>query len=293
MPELLAAALAFPTVIYTILLVVIVVYWSFVVLGALDIDMLDIGDADGMLEGGADGAAEGIADGAFEGAGEALDGALDGAADGAAEALDGAFEGAGEALDGAFDGAADGLADGAADGLADGAADGLADGAADGAGDADLDVAGGGLAQLLSALKLRSAPMTVVISSVVLTGWALSMLGMYYLGGLLPRIALVPLVGLGAFVVAVPFTSLIIRPLAPVFVGSTGRTRSDVLGNTAVVTTGRVDERFGLADCKVGGDFLRIEVRAKADKGIGRGQTVLVIDYDREREAYLVEPLDD
>ena len=84
MPELLAAALAFPTVIYTILLVVVVVYWLFVVLGALDIDMLDIGDADGLLEGGteggaealAEGAVEGLADGAFEGAGEALDGAL-------------------------------------------------------------------------------------------------------------------------------------------------------------------------------------------------------------------------
>lgn len=259
MAELLAAALAFPTVVYTILLVVVVVYWLFVVLGALDIDMLDIGDADGMLEGGADGAAEGLADGAFEGAGEALDGAADGLADGA-----------GDALDGAADGAADGGADGALDG---------ADGGA------------GGLADLMSALKLRSAPMTVVISSIVLTGWALSMLGMYYLGGLLPRVALVPLVGIAAFVVAVPFTSLVIRPLAPVFVSSTGRTRADVVGNTAVVTTGRVDERFGQADCKVGGDYLRIEVRARADKGIGRGQSVLVIDFDVEREAYLVEPL--
>lgn len=266
MAELLAAALAFPTVVYTILLVVVVVYWLFVVLGALDIDMLDIGDADGMLEGGADGAAEGIADGAFEGAGDALDGAMDGAADGLAD-------GAADALDGAFDGAADGAAEGA---------DGALDGAEGGA---------GGLADLMSALKLRSAPMTVVISSIVLTGWALSMLGMYYLGGLLPRVALVPLVGLAAFVVAVPFTSLIIRPLAPVFVGSTGRTRADVVGNTAVVTTGRVDERFGQADCKVGRDHLRIEVRARADKGIGRGQSVLVIDFDVEREAYLVEPL--
>jgi len=258
MPELLAAALAFPTVVYTILLVVIVVYWSFVVLGALDIDMLDIGDADGMLEGGADGAAEGIADGA-----------LDGAADGAAEALDGA-------LDGAADGAADGLAEGAADG------------------DMDLDLAsGGGLAQLLGALKLRSAPMTVVLSGIVLTGWALSMLGMYYFGGLLPRVVLVPAIGIGAFVIAVPFTSLIIRPLAPVFQGSTGRTRADVAGHTAVVTTGKVDAGFGQADCKVGGDYLRIEVRARADKRIGRGDTVLVIDYDAEREAYLVEPLDD
>lgn len=254
MTELLAAALAFPTVVYTILLVVVVVYWLFVVLGALDIDILDVGDADGVLEGGADGAAEGAA--------EALDGAIDGAADGAAEAIDGAVDGA-------------------------------ADGAAEGAGETDLEAAGGGLGALLSALRLRSAPLTVVISSIVLIAWTLSMLAMYYLGGLVPGVALVPLVGLAAFLVAVPATSLVIRPLAPVFAAKTGRTRADVVGNIAIVTTGRVDERFGQADCKVGGDYLRIEVRARADRGIARGQEVLVIDFDTEREAYVVEPLAD
>ncbi len=44
MTEFLTAILAFPTVIFTILLGVVVVYWLFVLLGALDINLL--GDAD-------------------------------------------------------------------------------------------------------------------------------------------------------------------------------------------------------------------------------------------------------
>jgi hypothetical protein len=45
--EFLNAILAFPTVVYTILLGVVVAYWLFVLLGALDIDLLGDADLDG------------------------------------------------------------------------------------------------------------------------------------------------------------------------------------------------------------------------------------------------------
>lgn len=47
MTEFLNAILAFPTVVFTILLGVVVVYWLFVLLGALDIDLLGDADLDG------------------------------------------------------------------------------------------------------------------------------------------------------------------------------------------------------------------------------------------------------
>ena len=48
----LAIAMAFPTVIYSLLLGLALVYWIFVIVGALDIDMFDFGSAaDGALEG--------------------------------------------------------------------------------------------------------------------------------------------------------------------------------------------------------------------------------------------------
>ncbi|MCA9537452.1 MAG: DUF1449 family protein [Myxococcales bacterium] len=267
MTEFLHAVLAFPTVIYTVLLVVTLVYWLFVVIGALDVDALDVGDAaDGLADGAADGLADGLADGA-----------ADGLADGAAEALG--------------HGAADAIGDGAAEALGHGA-DGVAEGAGHAAGEASHGAASG-IAGLLSALRLRSAPLTVVISLIILIAWSLSMLGMNNLSHLLPYGVLAALVGVGAFVVAVPITSLLVRPLGKVFISHTARSRADAVGHTCVVTTGRVDQRFGQADCKIGGDFLRIEVRCDPARGLRRGQEALIIEYDREREAYLVEPLDD
>ncbi len=76
MTEFVDISLSFPTVIFTFLLGLALIYWLLVILGALDMDMLDPGHlfhaADGALEG-----AHGALDGAGEGAGEALHGALD------------------------------------------------------------------------------------------------------------------------------------------------------------------------------------------------------------------------
>lgn len=54
MSELLSAMLAFPTVIFTVLLGVAVTYWIFVILGALEVDLLDFG-ADADVNAGVDG----------------------------------------------------------------------------------------------------------------------------------------------------------------------------------------------------------------------------------------------
>ena len=62
MPELLAAILGFPTVVFTVMLALAVIYWLFVVVGALDID--SFGGADDAVE-GAVGAAKGAANVAF------------------------------------------------------------------------------------------------------------------------------------------------------------------------------------------------------------------------------------
>ncbi len=90
MTELLAVLLSFPTVLFSGLTALSLIYWLFVVLGALDIDTL----------GGAAGASKGALEGAMKGA---LEGAhVDGAADGLADGVDGVHEGA---ADGAADGA--------------------------------------------------------------------------------------------------------------------------------------------------------------------------------------------
>lgn len=230
--QLLTELFAFPTAIFSVLLALALVYWLFVIIGALDIDMLDFG----------------------------------------------------EATEGMFEGAAEGAAEGAFEGMAEGAAEAGAEGAAEAGAEAS--------AGLISALKLRSAPATVVLSLIFLFGWIVSFVGMRTLAewGLTGA-----LVGAGlavvAVVIAVPLTSIAIRPLAPVFEPAHARTRNELIGQFCVISTQKVTDRFGQANCHLGGDDLLIQVRGPKFNALKKGDQALIIDYDREREAYLVEPL--
>ena len=95
MTEFLTAITAFPTLLFTIPVGLSVLYWLFVVIGAIDIDILNFDGVEGVFEGGLDGALDGVLDGGFD---AALDGALDAGLDGALDAgLDGVADGATDA----------------------------------------------------------------------------------------------------------------------------------------------------------------------------------------------------
>ena len=255
--------LAFPTVIFTVLLGVALLYWMFVIVGGVDVDML----------GGADGAMDGALDGAMDGA---LDGAMDGAMDGVA--------------DGVLDGAMDGVADGALDGVADGVADGAAEGAAH-AGEAS-----GGFLELLSALGLRKAPVTVVFTLLVLWGWIISFATMFYGGAWLAGLIGMTLASLVAFAIAcgaaLPLASICVRPLAPIFESKPAAGREMLIGRSCTITTGRVDANFGQAEHKSAGESFLINVCCEKPNTLGRGDEALIINVDRARHVYLIEPLD-
>ncbi len=235
MSEFIAIVLGFPTIVFTIGLVLAVLYWLLVIVGAVDLD--------GLFEGAAEGAAEAAAEGAAEALGEA-----------AAEAVaEGAVEGA------------------------------VAGGSA----------TGGGLTGLLSALSLRHAPATVVGSVLVAAGFVLSFVGSRYLAPLVPGPIWVGgiVVLLVALVLALPIASVVTRPLGQLFQIQAAKRRRDFVGQVCVVSTGRVDEGFGQAQLEDGGAGLILAVRAEPGK-LGRGDRALIIGYDEQREAYLVEPLD-
>jgi hypothetical protein len=257
--------------VFTALLGLSLVYWIFVILGALDIDMFD---ADGLFE-GADG---------LDGVDGALDGALEGA-DGALEGLDGALDGADGALDGAVDGA-----DGALEGALKGGAEGLD--ALDGVEGVE---AAEGATGLLHALKLRRAPITVTFSFISLFGFIASYLAMSYLGPIVGTVVPSWVFGsgvlVGAFLLSLPLASIATKPLEPVFKPVTGKRRHEYVGTVVRVRTGRVDDDFGQADLSDGGNHLVIPVRIDTTT-LKKGDEALIIDYDSEREAYIVEAYD-
>jgi hypothetical protein len=231
--ELVVGSLQFPTVVFTIALGIVLVYWLFVLIGALDIDLFG-GDVDIDVSG----AAKGIGD------------VLTGGAKGGAEAFH---------------------ADTGGD-------------VGDAGGDADGDVDGGGLWHVLG---LGDVPVTISASLIVVIAWSGSLLAMHYLGvsGWFTLAVLV-----AALLIALPIAALLIRPIAPVFAVKEGKSNADYIGHICTITTGRVDTGFGQATIEDGGTVLNIAVRCDQPDKLVRGAKALIIEFDSERQAYLVEP---
>lgn len=222
---LLSASLQFPTVVFTIALGIALVYWLFVLLGALDIDILGGGDAD-----------------------------VSGAAKGIGEALTGGAKAGVEAVKLDF----------------------------------DVDADSGGV---WSGLGLKSVPMTITVSIVLLCSWCGSLLLMHYL---VPALGLgswfPPLLLPGMLLVSIPITAVVVRPLVPIFEIREGKSNHDYVGHSCTISTGSVDENFGQATVEDGGTVLVIPVRCDKPGKLARNDKALIIEFDPERQAYVVEP---
>nr|WP_293183757.1 hypothetical protein [Nannocystis sp.] len=227
---LIEAAQQFPTVVFTIGLGICLIYWLFVLIGALDIDMF--GDAD------------------ISGAGKALGGGGHDIGD---------VAGAGKAIGHG--------------------------------GDHDLDVDGGG--GLWSGLGLAKVPITISVSVIFLVCWCISLLAMHYLPDVIgPASWLGPTILPATLIVGLPIAGLLVRPLGGVFELREGKSNQDYVGHSVTVTTGTVDDGFGQGMVEDGGTVLVIPIRC--DKaGLSRNDKALIIDFDTERQAYVVEPVTD
>jgi hypothetical protein len=256
MHEVLILALSFPSVVFTVLLGVVLIYWTFVMVG-----VIHIGEgSEGALEGHIDGATKGLMEGAVDhlGGGHADVGDI-GGGHGDADFGDG-----GDGADG---------------------------GDADDGGDSQ-----GALAAIMSALHLRSAPATVIFSLIITFAWLVSVVTMQVVTRMAPGLAgplLSLAVLLGSFVLALPLTSVAARPLAKVFAPKHAPVKSDFIGRTCTVRTGSVSHKFGEATLQDGGAGLVLRIRVEGGKQLGRGEQALIVDYDAERETYLVEPMRD
>ncbi|BBT18485.1 OB-fold-containig protein [Metapseudomonas otitidis] len=200
----LITALSFPTVVFSFLLLIAVIYWTVVAFGLLEVDLLDV-EADSLLEG-----------------------------HGNAE----------------------------------------------------------GLAGLLSKLKLNGVPVTLVLTLLFFFGWFISYFVELWLLGQLPlgwlRYPLGLVVMIGALVLAVPIASTLCRPLRPLFLKAEATSTRSVIGQTAVVRSGRVTAGQGEAVLEDGGAGLILKVRADEALGLKRGDRVVLLEYLEAQHAYRV-----
>ncbi|WIF66476.1 DUF1449 family protein [Metapseudomonas otitidis] len=200
----LITALSFPTVVFSFLLLIAVIYWTVVAFGLLEVDLLDV-EADSLLEG---------------------------------------------------------------------------------SGNAE------GLAGLLSKLKLNGVPVTLVLTLLFFFGWFISyfvelwLLGQLLLGWLRYPLGLVVMIG--ALVLAVPIAATLCRPLRPLFLKAEATSTRSVIGQTAVVRSGRVTTEQGEAVLEDGGAGLILKVRADEALGLKRGDRVVLLEYLEAQHAYRV-----
>lgn len=265
MDQFLHAIVQTPTIGFTVLVGVSLVYWLFVIIGAVGIDMLD-GAADGAAS-GIKGGAEGVV-GALKGAGDAID-----SLKGAADATAGAVKGAGESAAGALKSAGDAGAKAAGELL----------------GKSGID---GGL---MAALGLVKVPVTVSGSLIFFWGWCVCLLLMNSVApslSSLPSLLTKALVALVALVAGTLAASVAARPMAKLFHTHEAPTRNANMGKVCTVTSGRVDGEFGTASLDDGGAGLVLHIFCAKDNALKKGDQALLLDYDAAKQAYEVEPVD-
>lgn len=204
--------------------------------------------------------------------------------------------------DGAADGAADAAFEGAAKGALEGAVEHFEAGGAEGAhADADGgdvgDGDGGGTTGLMAALKLRSAPATVVLSVILLFSWIIDVIGIQIaesmnVQGTTLTLAKVGLLVLAPILALFP-TSIVVRPLARIFTPHDVANHESLVGKLCTVRTGTVTEKFGEALLEDGGAgvVVRVRVDDAAHQKLRRGDQAVIVSYDPDRQEFTVAPM--
>lgn len=159
-----------------------------------------------------------------------------------------------------------------------------------------LDGHEGAFSGMLAALRLRTVPVTVALSAIILFAWLFCVLAMQAATTALAEGSWLRVAEIGAILLspllALPFASLAVRPLAPLFAAPAGAQPSQALiGKMCVVRTGTVTERFGEATVAGDGAELVVRVRVAAGEKLGRGEEAVIVGYDEASHEFTVAPL--
>ena len=148
------------------------------------------------------------------------------------------------------------------------------------------------LAGLMLRFGLVGVPVTVSVSILVLIGWLLCYYAVHFVFPFVPGRFLEFVIGIPVFLatlyVSARITGVLIRPLRPLFEKATQETIKQVLGQTAVVRTSRVDNEFGEATLKDGGAGLILKVRTTGDDRFAKGDKVVIYEKLSEQNVYRI-----
>jgi hypothetical protein len=143
-----------------------------------------------------------------------------------------------------------------------------------------------------STVGLGGVPVTVLASLMIVVGWFASLAGTVLLGeaGLPGVLSLAVL--LLALAAAWLVARLLVLPLRRVFAGGPEASRTDFVGRTCVVRTGRVGADFGQAEVTAAdGSSAIVQVRQAGADPLTAGSTALIYDYDPDGEYFWIAAL--
>lgn len=148
------------------------------------------------------------------------------------------------------------------------------------------------LAGLLLKLGLNGVPLTIVISLLALFGWFICYFAVHFIfpfipSGFLEYIAGLPIL-VGSLYGAVLITAQVIKPLKPLFANMNKNTVKNVLGQTAIVRSLRLDSGFGEVILADGGAGLIFKARTMNDETFKKGDRVVLLQYLKDQYAYQV-----
>lgn len=161
----------------------------------------------------------------------------------------------------------------------------------------DIDVLGNIEGDFLAAMGFTEMPVTITITVLTICSWLFTAIGTYYLvlpithplGQKLVGISVL-LVGLGF---AVYLTKKILIPLRPFFRHHEGRGRSHLVGKICMISTSRVDQKFGQAHYDDKGAGLILSVRAEVPNALTKGSRALIVAYQPQTDTYQVISYDE
>jgi len=152
----------------------------------------------------------------------------------------------------------------------------------------------GNIAGVLTTLGLSGVPITIVVTLLIFIGWCIC----YFLSKLIPsfpevfslvEIALDLGVIIVSMMVSIVVTSVLIRPLKPIFkkINDEPMSRA-VIGRTCRVRSSRVDEKFGEVECIFQGASLILKVRSYNKEIFKTGDKVVLVEHQLKDDSFLV-----
>jgi hypothetical protein len=149
-----------------------------------------------------------------------------------------------------------------------------------------------GFAGTLMKFGLGGLPLMLILTVLVFVAWLLSYYVDYLVLRHVPPGAIHWLLGvvvmIGALVVAIPVTSVVLRPVRMLFDKLRPAPTRSLLGMVAVVRSPQVSATHGFANVEDGGAGLVLQVRTDIAAGFARGDRVVLIEYLDTDNAYRV-----